>query len=100
MISDYVSDFIGLRVKVVKHSNINNVGKSGTVVRESARMISISEVKRIIQIPKATAEFSMENGTRAFNIIGDAVVMRPEERLKNYRKIAKNLRIGRGDRHY
>ncbi|MEM0157491.1 MAG: ribonuclease P protein subunit [Thermoplasmataceae archaeon] len=100
MIEDYVSDFIGLRVKVVKHSNINNVGKTGTVVRESARMISINEVRKITRIPKATAEFSMENGTRTFNIIGDAVAMRPEERLKNYRKIAKNLRIGRGDKHY
>ena len=100
MINDYVSDFIGLRVKVVKHSNINNVGKTGTVVRESARMISINEVRKITRIPKATAEFTMENGTRTFNIIGDAVVMRPEERLKNYRKIAKNLRIGRGDKHY
>ncbi len=97
MIEDYVSEFIGRDVKIVKHSNPNNVGKVGTVVFETARTLVVQSNERRLVIPKETGEFSLVDGQRSFHIVGNMIAMRPEERLKNYRKIAKKLRKWEGD---
>ena len=100
VITDYVSDFIGLKMKVVEHSNPNNVGKSGKVIRETARTLVVDQGDSVVMIPKRTGKFSFTTQNRDFLIIGDYAMMRPEERLKNHRKISKNLRGLRGDRDY
>lgn len=100
MIQDYVSEFIGLSVKVEDHSNPNNRGISGQVVGETAKTLSIRQRSRKILIPKATGKFIFTVKGRNFTVTGDYALMRPEERLKNYRKIAKKLRERRGDIYY
>ena len=90
-LSAYMEEFIGRSVLVVAHSNQTLVGKSGTVVAETKRMINVMGTSRI-SIPKHTGKFkfTMRDGYRILN--GDFILMRPEERPKNQRRILKLLR--------
>ncbi len=97
MIGDYVSEFLGLNMKIMKHSNPNNIGKEGTVAFETARTLVILSNGRRLVIPKETGEFNLTDGQRNLRIVGDLIAMKPEERLKNYRKIAKKLQQREGD---
>lgn len=92
-IKPYLGEYLGNEIEVVHHSNRNNEGKSGIVFHESRRMFTIVG-KSQIKIPKQTGIFRIKQDSSTFLIEGDAILMRPEDRLKNQRKILKTLSRG------
>lgn len=92
-IRPYLEEYLGCEIEVVNHSNRNNEGKSGIVFQESRRMFTIMGESKMY-IPKHTGKFRIKLGSSAFTIEGDAILMRPEDRLKNQRKILKTLSRG------
>ena len=90
-LSAYMEEFIGKNVSVVAHSNPILVGKEGTVIAETKRMLHVFGSSRF-SIPKHTGKFkfTMKDGTSIIN--GDFILMRPEERPKSQRRILKSIR--------
>lgn len=92
-ITAYLREYLGTEIEVLQHSNKNNEGKSGIVFHESRRMFTIVGKSRT-EIPKHTGIFRIKLDSSTFIIEGDAILMRPEDRIKNQRKILKTLSRG------
>jgi RNase P/RNase MRP subunit p29 len=90
-LSAYMEEFLGLEVSVVSHSNPTIVGRSGTVVGETKRMIEVLGETRI-SIPKHTGKFKFRIGEEDHILNGDFFLIRPEERPKSQRRIMKLIR--------
>lgn len=87
---DYTREFIGSNLKVVSHSNILYTGMEGEVMDETARTFKIVSQGKLKVIPKATGKFMINSERFNLMVQGSSILMRPEERLKNLRKIIKN----------
>jgi len=76
-------ELIGLQLKIVQARNRSVLGINGIVVDESRNMLTVSEGKRKVLIPKtiATFRFSLPNGCLV-DVDGARLVGRPEARLK------------------
>jgi ribonuclease P protein subunit POP4 len=85
----YLSEFIGMKLEVSSHSNSLYTRMSGTILDETARtfVLGINGSTKIV--PKATGKFILSSKKHSFSINGNSIIMRPEERLKNLRKIIK-----------
>ena len=76
-------ELIGLSATVSHASNNALNGTRGVVVDESKNMLTLSDGKRKIIIPKntVTLRFKLRDGTRV-EVAGNRLVGRPENRLK------------------
>ena len=92
MVNAYGEEFLGRNIKVVKATNQTMLGIEGVVVRETKNMFSIETENKIKQIPKEICDFTIEFNGATFSLQGSLIRYRPENRLKELRKISKNLR--------
>ena len=92
MVNAYGEEFLGRNIKVVKATNQTMLGIEGVVVRETKNMFSIKTQNKIKQIPKEACDFTIEFNGATFPVQGSLIRYRPENRLKELRKISKNLR--------
>jgi ribonuclease P protein subunit POP4 len=88
----YLKELIGKSIKVKNSPNINNVGINGKIIDESRNMIAIDAGNRVCKIPKNGTIFRVEFGDAWYDIQGDAILLKPEDRTKEKRKIYKKLR--------
>ncbi|MCL4452863.1 ribonuclease P protein subunit [Ferroplasma sp.] len=88
----YLKELIGKSIKVKNSPNMNNVGINGKIIDESRNMIAIDAGNRVCNIPKTGAVFRVEFGDGWYDIQGDAILLKPEDRTKEKRKIYKKLR--------
>jgi ribonuclease P protein subunit POP4 len=91
---DFTREFIGTDITVLSHSNslYNNV--EGIVIDETARTFKILSHGKLKTVPKATGKFMIKSERFSLKVSGNSILMRPEERLKNLRKIIKNENKG------
>jgi ribonuclease P protein subunit POP4 len=76
-------EFVGLDAKVVKSSNLSQIGISGKIIKETRNTLVIlhkNTEKTVIKYV-AVFHFIMPDGT-VVEIDGKAIVGRPESRLK------------------
>jgi ribonuclease P protein subunit POP4 len=88
----YLTEFIGNEITVKKSSNLNNVNIKGKLIDETKNMMFIKVNKKILKIPKHKTIFTINFGDNSYDIDGDIIIMRPEDRTKEKRRIYKKLR--------
>ncbi len=91
---DYAREFIGSTIRVISHSNSLFKGLEGEILDETARTFRIRSHGKLKIIPKATGKFMITSDRFNLKVQGSSILMRPEERLKNLRKILKNENKG------
>lgn len=81
-------EFIGLRVEVRSSSDPTIRGLAGTVLDESKNTVTIERLDgRSVMVSKAGATFAFTlPGTVIVDVKGDAIRVRPEDRIKRCRK--------------
>ena len=75
-------ELIGLRCRVVAAKNKSHVGASG-VIRDETMKTLVMDNKRV---PKAGSVFRVWMDNATVDIDGDAILARPEERIKKITK--------------
>ena len=91
---DYTREFIGSAIRVMSHSNTLFTGVEGEILDETARTFKVRSQGKLKIIPKATGKFMITSMGFNLKVQGNSILMRPEERLKNLRKILKNENKG------
>ena len=81
-------ELIGLDVLVVQSSNPTCTGVSGQIIDETRNMLTIRTGEKLKKIPKMTSVFRLilPDGTPV-EIQGSALVMAPEKRVSQHKKI-------------
>jgi ribonuclease P protein subunit POP4 len=76
-------EFIGLKAKVVKSSNADSVGISGTVIDETRNTLSIRQkgADKMVVKDSSVFHFTMPDDT-IVEVDGRVILGRPEDRLK------------------
>ncbi len=80
-------ELIGLDVRIVQDSNPCNISLSGKVIDESRNTVSIRVGDEVKRIAKQNATFSFSLPEKVVEVEGQALVGRPEDRVK--RKIKR-----------
>lgn len=91
---NYLREFICSEIKVQDHSNPLYVGLQGHIEDETARTFRVRSGKKLRVIPKITGKFTIKSSKFTITVRGSSIMMRPEERLKNLRKIIKHENRG------
>lgn len=91
---NYMREFISSSISVDSHSNPLYDKLNGHIVDETARTFRIEVDGKIKIVPKTTGKFTIKSGRFIITLKGDSILMRPEERLKNLRKIIKHENKG------
>ncbi len=90
----YIDEFIGHEIAVYETPNRDEKNIKGHVADETRNMIIIDVNGYIKKIPKYHRKFVIDGK----NIIdGSLILFRPEDRLKEYRRILKKLGVERND---
>ncbi|MEM0086635.1 MAG: ribonuclease P protein subunit [Zestosphaera sp.] len=76
-------ELVGLEVSVKSHISSSLVNVRGLVVGETKNMLEVLSGGRVIKIPKVGGlfTFKLDDGTNVI-VYGDAIVGRPEDRMK------------------
>lgn len=90
----YFHEYIGSKVEIISSSNLNNVGLKGIIADETKKTIKIKTGDAVKVIPKSTSELLITVNGGSFVINGKYICLRPEDRLKEHRKIEKMIRNG------
>ena len=90
----YFGEFIGREISVSSSANLTLKGKRGMVVDETKKTLVINDGKKQLVIPKDICSFEIRSGERSLEILGKAIVSRPEDRIKEHRKIERMIRKG------
>lgn len=85
-------EFLGRKITVMESTNPTIQNISGYVLNETKNMFIIDVKGREIKIPKSICRFSIDMGSEKFVIDGKFICYRPENRIKEIRKITKNIR--------
>lgn len=93
-IRNYAKEFAGSKICVSAHSNPLYIDMEGNVVEETARTFRIEVNGMVKTVPKTTGRFTITSEKFSLSLLGDSILMRPEERLKNLRKIIKHEKKG------
>ena len=79
----YAMEYIGLRATVARSPSQNRIGISGKVIDETKNTFVIEQSNnKVVRIPKANAIFMFKKGNEKFEIDGNKILYRPEERTK------------------
>ena len=85
-----IRELIGLRVKVVTHSDPNLMGSEGLVLDETRSMFLVRMEDKDRKVSKMGAQFEFtvdgEYGPRIVTLKGDDLVFKPEDRTKKLEK--------------
>ncbi|PYB67714.1 MULTISPECIES: ribonuclease P protein component 1 [unclassified Thermoplasma] len=84
----YFDEFTGMDISVIDSPNRTEIGKKGLVSFETKNMLEIDTGGRRIKIAKHLRRFKINDRY----VDGDLINMRPEDRLKEYRRILRDLR--------
>lgn len=90
----YFHEWIGMNARITESVNANEKGLSGIVCDESKNTLTIRVGERSKRIVKSGRMFELGIDERKFNINGNYSGFRPENRIKERRKIEKMLRNG------
>ena len=82
-------ELIGLKVKVLKSTCRNLVGKEGIVVDETKNTLVI-ENHKLARVAKLGAEFEFTVGNKKIVLKGSEIAYRPEDRIKRMKKVRKH----------
>ncbi|MEM0155513.1 MAG: ribonuclease P protein subunit [Thermoplasmataceae archaeon] len=93
-IMSYIGEFIGVRASVKLSSNPTLVNRSGIIVDETKKTLTINNGNRDLVIPKEICLFEMQYGEKKITIAGKNILFRPEDRIKEHRKIERLIRKG------
>ncbi|EQB74291.1 MAG: ribonuclease P protein subunit [Candidatus Thermoplasmatota archaeon] len=88
----YLIELIGRNVMVKNSHNIKNIGIKGKLIDETRNMMVIDTGVKRCSIPKEGTLFGVNFEGIYYNIHGDAILTKPEDRTKEKRKIYKKLR--------
>ncbi len=89
----YLMEFIGKNIMVKNSHNIKNIGIKGKLIDETKNMMFIRTGCKTCSVPKSGTIFGIQFPDDAYyDINGDAILIRPEDRTKEKRKIYKKLR--------
>ncbi|MHB1439561.1 MAG: ribonuclease P component 1 family protein [Cuniculiplasma sp.] len=88
----YGEEFLGRIMKVTSSTNSNLSGVEGVVVKETKNTFSLLDRYQVKVIPKNICQFSLEVDNKIYQLDGKVMCYRPENRLKELRRINKNLR--------
>ncbi|GGM72018.1 ribonuclease P [Thermogymnomonas acidicola] len=91
---DYLDDLIGYHCEVVRSSNSALVGIGGKIVDETRNMVYIGSGRRVRAVPKGVVTLKISKPGREVYLKGPLLCYRPEDRLKESRRIERNLRRG------
>lgn len=84
-------EFMGEALEVVKSSNACNLGLSGIVVLETKNTFVLKNDRKYV-IPKKGTDFKIKGKNGNYQVLrGDIIALRPENRIKEIRKIEKML---------
>jgi len=79
----YALEYIGLNVKVTKSPSKTRIGISGKVIDETKNTFMIENSEgRVLKIPKQSTVFMFKKGNEKFEVDGNKIVYRPEDRTK------------------
>ncbi len=95
----YFHEWIGLNAKVVSSPNPTERGLAGTLCDETKNTIALRNGNAVRMIAKNGRVFELATNEKEFKINGSYAVFRPEDRIKERRRIRKMLRnsIRNGD---
>lgn len=95
----YFHEWIGMDARVLKSPNPTESGISGMLCNETKNTVEIEENDNVKTIAKVGRVFELGNRDMKFKINGSYAVFRPEDRIKEQRRIGKMLKkgIGNGD---
>ncbi len=96
----YLGELLGSKISVTQSPNINNNGITGHLIDETRNMMVINTGKRKSRIPKRGTLFKIQVNGSSYTIDGDIILMKPEDRTKEKRRIYKKLRgMDRNEKH-
>ena len=90
----YFCELIGHDVSVSSSTNPTMKGKHGVVVDETKKTMIINDGKKNLVIPKEICNFEIKCCESSLDISGRAIAFRPEDRIKEHRKIERMIRKG------
>ena len=90
----YFHEYIGSEAKVISSGNALNIGISGIVADESKKTLTIKTGNSFKMIPKSSSELLVSRDGSSFVVKGNYIGLRPEDRLKEHRKIEKMIKNG------
>lgn len=95
----YFHEWIGMNAKVISSPNPTENGIVGTLCNETKNTIEVRKENGVRRIVKNGRVFELSEPDKKFRINGSYAVFRPEDRIKERRRIVKMLRngIGNGD---
>ena len=97
MIMDLVGEFIGREIVIHDSKDTSQVGMRYRVIDETRKTLTVTDGSRRLMLIKRNLRFSLgENGPI---IDGRIVELRPEERLKEIRKLRKMSGEGNEKQH-
>ncbi|UCH56750.1 MAG: ribonuclease P protein subunit [Candidatus Bathyarchaeota archaeon] len=79
-------ELVGLDVAVVRSTNRSNVSITGKIVDESRNTLKIEHEGRVKTIEKKSSVFRFRLPEMEVEVVGKALVGRPEDRVKNKAK--------------
>ncbi|MEM0139347.1 MAG: ribonuclease P protein subunit [Ferroplasma sp.] len=88
----YLRELIGSKIMINKSFNKNNNNIKGRLIDETRNMMIIDNGKRKCMIPKNGTLFTVEFDGKEYSIDGSIILMKPEDRTKEKRRIYKKLR--------
>jgi ribonuclease P protein subunit POP4 len=88
----YLKELIGRNIMIKNSHNTKNIGIKGKLIDETKNMMFIDTGVKTCSIPKNGTIFSIRFDGAYYDINGDAILIKPEDRTKEKRKIYKKLR--------
>lgn len=93
MISElYFDDLVGRGARVKECSNPGSLGLRGVLKDETLNTVTLATEHGDKMIPKKGTKLMVLYDDQETEIICDAIIFRPEERIKNRGRIEKNLK--------
>ncbi len=87
----YLMNLVGKQVSVSDSTNPRFLGVNGTIIDETKNTISIASGAGRVMIPKETCRFRITSGSTQAELLGRAIMFRQEDRIKEYRKIGREI---------
>ncbi|MHB8396131.1 MAG: ribonuclease P protein subunit [Thermoplasmataceae archaeon] len=92
---EYMGNLVGKEAIITESPNSRLIGLHGTIIDETRNTISIKDGRRTRVVPKQLCELNIGSDKNPVNIHGRAICFRQEDRIKEYRKIMKEIsRVG------
>ncbi len=88
-----LNELIGLKAKVIKSTDGNQKGISGTVIDETKNTLVIDTEAGEKRVVKKTSSFRFYAGRMSFIVDGDEISFRPHERIEKSMKFYKARKV-------